>query len=146
MSNPRYPNANRQFSFSLTLFCHCHPLDAYGDKLAKVMDNLLLVSEVATLSRRKPRENDEEDEGVKLDMSFDTAESPKHTSQQGSVSGPSPIHGSMYYNSLNQTQSRLILQHLENWEEPVRALKKQTVSYQGAFALLCLITSGAMTN
>jgi hypothetical protein len=96
---------------------------AYGEKLATTMDKMLLVSQVAALSRKRPLGMYERASSLDLNMSFDTDESGKNPSQCGSRSaGEKPsIHGSEFYSSVSNSNQQLILQILEQWEEPVRA-------------------------
>ncbi len=93
---------------------------AYGEKLATTMDKMLLVSQVAALSRKRPLGMYERASSLDLNMSFDTDESGKNPSQCGSRSaGEKPsIHGSEFYSSVSNSNQQLILQILEQWEEP----------------------------
>jgi hypothetical protein len=102
---------------------------AYGEKLAVTIDKMLLVSEVATLSRRPPRKIDEGAgaAALDLDMSIESHETSQNTGQAGGARQAS-IDGRMRYNSLGNTNKQLIMQQLEQWEEPVRA--KHEVRYK----------------
>ena len=108
---------------------------AYGEKLATTMDKILLVSEVATLSRKRSLERSlgmyEGESSLNLNISFDSEESSKNPSQSPTPSaGQKPsIHGSMLYDSTENSNKQLILQMLEEWEEPVLA-KNDKVSFQ----------------
>jgi hypothetical protein len=85
---------------------------------------MLLVSEVATLSRRRPREIHESEAALELNMSFDTIDgSGQNPSLAASASTGrrSSMKGSMLYKSMGSSNKQLILQMLEQWEEPVRA-------------------------
>lgn len=85
---------------------------------------MLLVSEVAALSRRPPREIDEgAGSALDLDMTFDSNDgsSQKPSQAGGDASGrQASVRGSMFYNSSANTNKQLIMQQLEQWEEPVR--------------------------
>jgi hypothetical protein len=112
---------------------------AYGEKLATTMDKMLLVSQVAALSRKRPLGMYERESSLDLNMSFDSDESgknPSHggiSSQGGSRSaGEKPsIHGSEFYSSVSNSNQQLILQILEQWEEPVRAKNNKVRSQFG---------------
>lgn len=111
--------------------------NSYGEKLAGIISKMLLVSEVATLSSRKRGgvyETYESRSGaVNINMSFHTNDesSAEDHSRLGSVSaGRQSIHGSTYYKSSRNSNQQLIMQQLEQWEEPVRAAKKKKVSCQ----------------
>lgn len=91
------------------------------------MHKMLLVSEVAAMSWRTPLEIYEDpEEDFKLDVSFDTRDSPLQQSQAPSLKG-SVADGSIYYKSLNNSQRQAIMQQLEAWEEPVLSSKKKEV-------------------
>jgi hypothetical protein len=102
---------------------------AYGEKLATTIEKMLLVSEVATLSRRRPREIHESEAALELNMSFDTIDgSGQNPSLAASASTGrrSSMKGSMLYKSMGSSNKQLILQMLEQWEEPVRATSNKT--------------------
>jgi hypothetical protein len=85
---------------------------------------MLLVSEVATLSRRRPREIHESEAALELNMSFDTIDGSGQNpslAASASTSRRSSMKGSMLYKSMGSSNKQLILQMLEQWEEPVRA-------------------------
>ena len=93
---------------------------------------MLLVSEVAALSRRRPREIYEDEAALHLDMTYDSNdESGQNPSERASASSgrKASMNGGMLYNSLSNSNQRLILQMLEQWEEPVRA-KSNKVRFQ----------------
>ena len=89
------------------------------------MNNIVLVSEVAALSKQRPHQSDED---LKIDSSFDTSESPQKNSKMSAQ--PDVRSSSLFYNSLNDSQRQLILQQLESWEEPVVAKNNAIVSYR----------------
>lgn len=109
----------------------------YGEKLAIVINKMLLVSEVGTLSRRRSRACYEGESSLHLDMSFKTTDeaSSQNPSQLGSGSaGRQSLPGStrIPYNSLRDSDKQILLQQLEQWEEPTRA-KMNQVSCQNVF-------------
>lgn len=85
--------------------------DTYGEKVVETMDKMLLVSEVATLSRHKPRLTNDN-----MDVSIDTSATP-------ALPDRASVGTSEYYKSLNHSQRQLIMQQLEDWEEPMRSRK-----------------------
>lgn len=103
--------------------------NTYGEKLANTINKMLLVSEVATLSWRRPGFC-EGGSALNLNtMSFDTTDeaSAQNPSQLGGASaGQQSKHGSMFYSSSNK---QLIMQQLEQWEEPI-LMKTKKVSCQ----------------
>jgi hypothetical protein len=111
---------------------------AYGEKLAVTIDKMLLVSEVATLSRRPPRVIDEgAGAALDLDMSVESRETSQNTGQAGGASGrQASIHGRMPYNSLGNTNKQLIMQQLEQWEEPVRVKHEVRYKYRFKFIIV----------
>jgi hypothetical protein len=88
------------------------------------MNKMLLISEVATLSLRQSLEIYEDTSDFNIDKSLATQDS----LQSQPATSSSKIHGSKFYQSFNESQKMVIMQHLEAWEEPVINKKKKQVS------------------
>jgi hypothetical protein len=104
--------------------------DNYGTKVTKIMHNILLVSEVATLSQDCPPTTKSRDYARKsaaewsIDLDFGASDS---VASQQEVSRMEALGAEQFYGNLSMSQQMLINDHLGEWEEP-EVIKKKPVS------------------
>ena len=107
------------------------------------MDNILLVSEVATLSQRSKRQSHEyykKSDQWNASMNIDIIDSVGAQEDDSVSKVQTETVAEQYYGSFSTSQRQVILEHLGAWEEP-EVTSKKTVS-----CLLSLFKSSALSS